>query len=340
MAKDLNSDMWYQVPEKNKYKTKDSMEDIVKDLEKQRKKQSKPEDKWYDVPGKKKYPSMKEILEGKINEEDDPRIPKVGEWDDSGGVKAGPSRHGRRDPEVQGYYRKPTQKFQKGAKVNIGFSKDLEVIGKKKNVYLLTKNNKYYTFEPHVGLQQVDKPQQISQQPVQVSDEDIVGKLECLNMKKLYKKALKEAKLELSSEQKRAAQQIEKRFNVSILPNKMMQIFDKTNNKKALYNFETEQLKFGNVDPAQAREIIMTIKEYNLQLYFSQDAGMREASLKPATISEKDVDSNELKMGVAVEHEHTDDEKIAKTIALQHLAEDPKYYTKLKKMESGFKNKK
>jgi hypothetical protein len=47
---------------------------------------------------------------------------------------------------------------------------------------------------------------------------------------------------------------------------------------------------------------------------------------------EKDVDPKELKMGVEVEMEHTDDPSKAKIIALQHLAEDPKYYTKLKSL--------
>ena len=41
------------------------------------------------------------------------------------------------------------------------------------------------------------------------------------------------------------------------------------------------------------------------------------------------VDSKELKMGIEVEMEHTNDPKEAEVIALQHLAEDPKYYTKL-----------
>jgi hypothetical protein len=35
-------------------------------------------------------------------------------------------------------------------------------------------------------------------------------------------------------------------------------------------------------------------------------------------------------MGIRVEMEHTDNPKEAKIIALQHLAEDPKYYSKLK----------
>lgn len=38
-------------------------------------------------------------------------------------------------------------------------------------------------------------------------------------------------------------------------------------------------------------------------------------------------------MGIEVEKEHTDDEEIAKRIALDHLKEFPDYYTRLKKME-------
>ncbi len=36
-------------------------------------------------------------------------------------------------------------------------------------------------------------------------------------------------------------------------------------------------------------------------------------------------------MGIKVEQEHTTNKKIAETIAKHHLAEDPEYYTKLKK---------
>ena len=50
-----------------------------------------------------------------------------------------------------------------------------------------------------------------------------------------------------------------------------------------------------------------------------------------------DYDPEQVKMGIEVEKEHTNDPKIAETIAKQHLEEDPHYYTKLKKMESGFK---
>ncbi len=46
---------------------------------------------------------------------------------------------------------------------------------------------------------------------------------------------------------------------------------------------------------------------------------------------EKDVDAKQLAMGIKVEMEHTKDKRISKRIALDHLAEDPLYYTKLKK---------
>ena len=41
----------------------------------------------------------------------------------------------------------------------------------------------------------------------------------------------------------------------------------------------------------------------------------------------------QLEMGIKVEGEHTTKPKIARQIALAHIGEDPKYYSKLKKME-------
>ena len=40
-------------------------------------------------------------------------------------------------------------------------------------------------------------------------------------------------------------------------------------------------------------------------------------------------DQKELQMGTAIEHEHTGDDKLAQKIAMDHLREDPRYYTKL-----------
>lgn len=41
----------------------------------------------------------------------------------------------------------------------------------------------------------------------------------------------------------------------------------------------------------------------------------------------------QLMMGKDIEMEHTDNEKLSQKIAMDHLVEDPNYYTKLKKME-------
>jgi hypothetical protein len=45
-------------------------------------------------------------------------------------------------------------------------------------------------------------------------------------------------------------------------------------------------------------------------------------------------DADQLALGIKVEGEHTKNKKIATIIAKQHLAEDPQYYSKLKKVEN------
>jgi len=46
-----------------------------------------------------------------------------------------------------------------------------------------------------------------------------------------------------------------------------------------------------------------------------------------------DADPKEVKMGIEVEYEHTDNKYMAYRIAIDHLAEMPDYYTELAKME-------
>ena len=50
-------------------------------------------------------------------------------------------------------------------------------------------------------------------------------------------------------------------------------------------------------------------------------------------ITIKDVNPSELAMGINVEYEHGPDKITSRKIALDHLAEIPDYYTRLKKME-------
>jgi len=47
----------------------------------------------------------------------------------------------------------------------------------------------------------------------------------------------------------------------------------------------------------------------------------------------EDVDPKQLKIGIEVEQEHTNDPNAAREIALDHLTEDPEYYTKLRRIE-------
>jgi len=47
----------------------------------------------------------------------------------------------------------------------------------------------------------------------------------------------------------------------------------------------------------------------------------------------EDVDPKQLAMGIKVELEHTKNRKIATEIALDHLSEDPRYYSKLKTID-------
>lgn len=55
------------------------------------------------------------------------------------------------------------------------------------------------------------------------------------------------------------------------------------------------------------------------------------------TRQDEDYDPEQLRMGIEVEKEHTEDEEIAKRIAKDHLDEFPDYYTRLKKMEDQAK---
>ena len=41
-------------------------------------------------------------------------------------------------------------------------------------------------------------------------------------------------------------------------------------------------------------------------------------------------DQKQLKMGIKVEREHTSSDDLAREIAMDHLKEDPRYYTKLR----------
>jgi hypothetical protein len=58
---------------------------------------------------------------------------------------------------------------------------------------------------------------------------------------------------------------------------------------------------------------------------------------EPDTRQDEDYDPEELRMGIEVEKEHTDDEELAKRITKDHLDEFKDYYSRLKKMEDQAK---
>ena len=59
---------------------------------------------------------------------------------------------------------------------------------------------------------------------------------------------------------------------------------------------------------------------------------------KHNNIPDNKFDKQQLQWGIDIEKEHTNDPKIAKNIAKDHLSEFKKYYTHLRKMESEAKS--
>jgi hypothetical protein len=79
-----------------------------------------------------------------------------------------------------------------------------------------------------------------------------------------------------------------------------------------------------NFPPYKANQVQQT--RYKASDTFTND---RKKAKKMGYLEEAGIDKAELKKGIEVEKEHTNDPRIALKIALDHLAEDPKYYTKL-----------
>lgn len=64
------------------------------------------------------------------------------------------------------------------------------------------------------------------------------------------------------------------------------------------------------------------------------EGGVAKALKKQGKRPDEDYDQRQLKMGIKIEMEHTDDLETAKHITKDHLDESPIYYSKLKKMEA------
>lgn len=70
---------------------------------------------------------------------------------------------------------------------------------------------------------------------------------------------------------------------------------------------------------------------------------MKKNQRIPGGLAEKkkpcDFDQNQLAKGIKIELEHTSDPLVAREIAMDHLMEDPKYYTHLIEMEEKYEGK-
>ena len=75
---------------------------------------------------------------------------------------------------------------------------------------------------------------------------------------------------------------------------------------------------------------MISFKQYVLLEQLSKGKTLEDI----ATSHNVDVEElkKELLMGIEVEKEHTPSEKIASQIAMDHLTEDPEYYSKLKQI--------
>lgn len=82
-----------------------------------------------------------------------------------------------------------------------------------------------------------------------------------------------------------------------------------------------------------AEELGMEPDDFEAEVYKILGSFLGYGRAKEKKIEEKDVNKEQLKMGIKVEMEHTNNPMISKRIALDHLAEIPDYYTRLKKME-------
>ncbi len=91
--------------------------------------------------------------------------------------------------------------------------------------------------------------------------------------------------------------------------------------------------RFGKNGHTTHKEVNGDLKELNPLHEQFKEAKTPEDIAKMHKVRLIDI-IKQLKMGVKVEREHTTSKELARKIALQHLAEIPDYYTRLKKVES------
>ncbi len=113
--------------------------------------------------------------------------------------------------------------------------------------------------------------------------------------------------------------------------------------KTVMREYERGTLRSGSGEKVTDRDqaIAIAMSEAGLSKSDDEIQGGKADNKSVESIAQKHkVDSSEIEQqlqeGIKVEMEHTNDEKIAREIAMDHLEESPVYYTKLKEMESSF----
>jgi len=112
----------------------------------------------------------------------------------------------------------------------------------------------------------------------------------------------------------------------------IMNQFNNKNDKKIEKSILGE---YGNKVKDFLSEVLKNKKEQNQVKGGLADKLSVEDIAKKHNVEVNHIKS-QLKMGLKVEMEHTNDPKIALEIAMDHMVESPDYYTKLKEMEESF----
>ena len=83
------------------------------------------------------------------------------------------------------------------------------------------------------------------------------------------------------------------------------------------------------------RELCEIVRKFTTaEMGFYRGGRFHDRVLKMGKNSCDGIDMAELRMGIAVEQEHSDDERVRAKIGLDHIDECKDYYTRLAKMEA------
>jgi len=96
----------------------------------------------------------------------------------------------------------------------------------------------------------------------------------------------------------------------------------------------------GREDPDKYERCVMDVKKQKKASVFNLKKMAKEKDKIPGGFADGQPDSKfneeQMKAGLKIEMEHTDDKTLAKEIVKDHLMEDPKYYDHLDELEKKY----